>query len=118
MKTKLPIVLTFAAMLACLVGCATQQLNTGLQQIIGKPVDVLVSAWGYPGGQREIMGKTLYTWSNNAGAMAVPIYGGGVFANQLTCTVEVSVNDQKIVTSYQWSGNNGGCASYARRIPH
>jgi hypothetical protein len=110
--------LTITALVACLVACATQQLNTGLQRVVGQPIDVLVADWGYPGDQREIMGHTLYIWSNNNGAMAVPMYGGGVYAAQLTCTVQVAVNDQKIITSYQWSGNNGGCAAFARRIAH
>lgn len=106
----------FAAV-ALLSGCATAQLNSGLQRVLGQPVDVLVNAWGYPSDQREIMGRTLYSWSNDGGAMAVPMYGGGVFAARLQCHVEVAVNDQHVVTNYQWSGNNGGCAAFARRLP-
>ncbi len=108
--------LAIAILSTCLVGCATQRLNTGLQRVMGMPIDVLVSDWGYPSAQREIMGHTLYIWSNDAGAVAVPLYGGGAFAARLTCTVQVAVNDDKVITSYQWSGNNGGCASFARRI--
>lgn len=85
----------------CLTGCATEQLNTGLQKVIGQPVDVLVADWGYPSAQRQIMG-----------------HGGGVFTSRLNCTVQVAVNAQNIITSYQWNGNNGGCAPLARRIPH
>jgi len=108
----------FAVLSAMLVmGCATAQLNSGLQKVIGQPVDGLVGAWGYPAAQREIMGHTLYIWSNDGGAMAVPMYGGGVFAARLQCTVQVAVDDRHIVTSYQWSGNNGGCAPFARRLP-
>lgn len=108
--------LTIAIMITFLVGCATQRLNTGLEKVVGMPIDVLVADWGYPSGQREIMGHTLYIWSNDGGAMAVPMYGGGVMAARLTCTVQVAVNDEKIITSYQWNGNNGGCAPFARRI--
>jgi hypothetical protein len=100
-----------------LFGCATAQLNSGLQKVVGAPVDVLVNAWGYPAAEREIMGRKLYIWSNEGGAMAVPMYGGGVFAARLQCQVQVSVDAQNIVTSYQWSGNNGGCAPFARRLP-
>lgn len=106
------------AIAMCLTGCATQQLNTGLQKLVGMPVDVLVSDWGYPSAQREIMGQTLYIWSNDGGVVAVPLYGGGAFAGRLTCTIEVAVNDDKIITHYQWNGNNGGCAAFARRIAH
>ena len=35
------------AMAVCLAGCATQQLTTGLQGVMGKPIDVLVSYWGF-----------------------------------------------------------------------
>lgn len=100
-----------------LTGCATQHLNSSLHKVLGEPVDILVSAWGYPAGQREMMGHHIYVWSNDGGAMAVPLYGGGMFAARLRCEVEVAVNDQRIVTSYQWSGNNGGCAAFARRLP-
>lgn len=106
------------AAVVCLAGCATQQLNNGLQKVVGQPIDVLVSDWGYPSAQREIMGHTLYIWSNDGGVMAVPMYGGGMFAGRLTCTVQVAVNADKIITGYQWNGNEGGCAPFARRIPH
>lgn len=105
------------AIAALLSGCATAHLNSGLQKAIGQPVDVLVGAWGYPEAQREMMGKTLYVWSNDAGAVALPLYGGGAFAARLQCQVQVAVDIQRIVTSYQWSGNNGGCAAFARRLP-
>jgi hypothetical protein len=101
-----------------LAGCATAQLNKGLQNLMGQPVSVLVSAWGYPQGEREIMGRKLYIWSADRGAVAVPMYGGGAFAARLACTVEVGVDSREIITSYQWNGNNGGCAGLARRIPH
>lgn len=102
--------------MGALAGCATQKLNNGLQAMIGQPVQILVNEWGYPDSQREIMGATLYVWSNEGGAMAVPLYGGGVFAARLTCTVQVAVDKAGIITSYQWSGNNGGCAPLARRL--
>lgn len=111
-------ILMVGAAVVYLSACATEQLNTGLQKVIGMPVDVLVSDWGYPTAQREIMGRTLYVWSNEGGAMAVPLYGGGVYAARLTCTVQVAVNAKNIITSYQWNGNNGGCAPLARRIAH
>lgn len=110
--------LLIIATIVCLAGCATEELNTGLQKAMGQPIDVLVSDWGYPIAQRQIMGHTLYIWSNNAGIMAVPLYGGGVYAGRLTCTIQVAVNKQNIITSYQWNGNQGGCAPFARRIPH
>lgn len=110
------IVVAAAALL--LVGCATTQLNTGLQKVVGQPVSVLVSDWGYPAAEREIMGHKLYVWSGNGGAMAVPLYGGGVFAAALNCTIQVSVDDHDVIQSYQWNGNNGGCAPFARRISH
>lgn len=105
------------AIAALLSGCATARLNTGLQKVIGDPIDGLVGVWGYPAAQREIMGRTIYIWSNDAGAMAVPLYGGGVFAARLQCTIQVAVDARRIITSYQWSGNNGGCAAFARRLP-
>jgi hypothetical protein len=109
--------LTFLAMVSLgLAGCATQQLDAGLKKVIGMPLDVLVARWGYPTSEREILSKTLYTWSNNGGVVAVPVYGGGAYAATLNCTVEVTVDANKIITGYQWNGNNGGCAPYARKF--
>lgn len=103
---------------AYVAGCATQELNKGLQAVIGQPVDVLVNDWGYPTDQREIMGHTVYVWRNENGVMAVPMYGGGAYAAPLECTVQVVVDNNNIITSYQWSGNNGGCEAFADRIQH
>jgi hypothetical protein len=101
-----------------LAACATQQLTNGLQKAMGMPIDVLVADWGYPREEREIMGHKFYIWSNNGGVVAVPVYGGGAYAASLVCTVQVGVDDNKIITSYQLNGNNGGCAAYADRIAH
>lgn len=106
------------ALAICLAGCATQLLDKGLKKSMGMPIDVLVAGWGYPSDEREIMGHKMYIWSNNGGVMAVPVYGGGVYANSLNCTVQIVVDDNKMITGYQWSGNNGGCATFANRIAH
>ena len=100
-----------------LTGCVSTRMNDGLNYLIGKPVQFVINRFGYPDSQREIMGHTLYEWSNEGGAMAVPLYGGGVFAARLQCHVEVAVDSRLIVTSYQWSGNNAGCAAFANRLP-
>lgn len=106
------------AVIACVSACATTELNDGLQAVLGKPIDVLVSDWGYPSDQREIMGHTIYIWNNQAGVMAMPMYGGGAYAAPLECTVQVMVDSNNIITHYQWSGNNGGCKAFADRIQH
>jgi len=119
----------------CLVlvaGCATQQLDTGLKGLIGRPVSEAVGRLGYPDSQREMMGDKLYVWSTSHTAVmpimntstttgnvgGMPVYGQTTGMTMVpmnaNCLIQVAVTENGIIKSYQWRGNEMGCKMYAR----
>jgi hypothetical protein len=117
-----------------LSGCVTSQMNGGLDYLVGLNVEAALSVLGYPDGQREMLGDTLYVWSSshdvalpmtttatttgNVGGM--PYYGSttrmGYMPANFNCTIQLAVGPDKIIKSWQWNGNMGGCQPYARRL--
>lgn len=118
-----------------LSGCATQQLDRGLQGLLGHNIQEVVAIWGYPDAQREVMGDTVYIWSTNQNVSmplmtsstttghigGTPVYGT---TSQLqfvpmafACTVQLAVNPDRMIKNYQWEGNQGGCRRYSSRFP-
>ena len=63
-------------LLACLLAvgaCAMQQLEKGLNQMVGQDVQILVAKWGTPLTQSQTQGDTIYTWSSvSSGATPIP----------------------------------------------
>lgn len=123
--------LLFLALLA-ISACATQQLDKGLRSLIGENIRMAVDRMGYPNGQREIMGDTVYVWSTNRN-VAFPVTNTttstGMVGNtpyygttstpsfvpmQFACTVQIATTPDGTIKSYQWEGNEGGCSRYAR----
>jgi hypothetical protein len=123
---------SFLLCLLLLAACATQQLNTGLQTLIGHNIREAMSHLGYPDGQREIMGDTIYIWSTNRSgvlpmnmpATTTGTVGGVPYSGTTTsmafvpiairCTVQIAVAPDGTIKSYQWEGNEAGCKRYAR----
>jgi hypothetical protein len=117
-----------------LAGCAGERLNKGLSSMMGQDVRVFVAKWGYPSGKREILGDTIYTWGNaSSGVVPIPQtttttgFAGNVPVMAITtstsympvtyqCTIEVAVDQNDRMKSYQFRGNQGGCAPYANRL--
>ena len=117
-----------------LSGCVAQHLNEGLSKLTGQNIETAVATLGYPDGKREIMGKTIYIWhtsqntimpmttfNNTYGTVGnTPVYGTStgtefVPAN-LNCTIELVTNASDTIISWKWSGNMGGCQSYASSL--
>jgi hypothetical protein len=117
-----------------LSGCVTSRMNDGLSDLVGLDVDAAVAVLGYPDGQREMMGDTLYIWSSNHNVVlpmattttttgnfgGVPYYGSttgmGYMPANLNCTIQLAVGPNKVIKSWQWNGNMGGCQPYARSL--
>lgn len=123
------------AMIAALAACAgVSSLRDDLQPLVGQDIKAAVAVLGYPDGQREMLGDTIYVWSSSR---SVPLLfptsstttgtvGGttviaasnsyrpvtGIFH----CTIQMAVDSANRIKSYQVDGNNGGCARYARRV--
>ncbi len=122
----------FAGTIALLTACATQQLNQGLQNLVGSNIRTAISAMGYPDGEREVMGDKIYTWSTNRNAVmplittstttgmvgSTPVYGTTSATHfvpvAFACTVQIAVTPDGTIKSFQWEGNEGGCQRYAR----
>jgi hypothetical protein len=115
-------------------GCVSQRMNEGLGNLAGQDIGAAVSRLGYPDSKREILGKTIYIWSTSRNEVLpvtttntttafvgnVPVYGTTtntefVPAN-FNCTIQLATNSSGTIVHWQWSGNMGGCAQYARAL--
>lgn len=112
-------------------GCATAQLDKGLRGLIGQTMETAIDHLGYPDGQRQVMGDTVYVWSTNhqaflpmntttttTGAVGGTPYYGTTNSMALVpvaaaCTVQIATDNEGIIKRYQWFGNQMGCARYA-----
>jgi len=132
MATRKIVLLAVAGV--ALSGCVFQRMDTGLRNLVGQDIHAAVNAIGYPNGQRQILGDTIYVWSTRSDATFimpttsttagmvgnVPIYGtttsyqavSGTYA----CTIEIAVDASNRIKRYEWKGNVGGCSSYANRL--
>jgi len=115
-------------------GCVSQNMNEGLQSLVGQDIHAAVARLGYPSGQREILGDTIYVWGSSQNSVmplsttnytsgsvgGVPVYGTTTSTNLVpvnyNCNIQLAVNSQGRIKSYQWSGNMGGCAHYANAL--
>lgn len=122
------------AVSAALLGCAGQQLQKGLGDAIGTNINTLVYKWGYPNSKREMMGQTIYVWTNAFSSSYVvpqtqtttgyvgttPIYGTTTSYTTQTinaqCVIEVGVDDDDTIQNFQYRGNQVGCQPYASRL--
>ena len=88
----------------------------------GATLDQVISQWGYPHGQQKFAGRTIYIWDRNT-TLTLPattsgtvnFIGNTAYINTTTtgggtsnwsCRRTLEVNNDNIVISWQWSGNN------------
>ncbi len=118
-----------------LCGCVESRMNNGLHTLVGHDIHDAMRIFGYPTGQRTVMGDTVYVWSSNGQMMMpmtttsnaygsvgnTPYYGTSnstSFQPMATmCTVQLAVDTNGIIKSSQWEGNMAGCNRYARAFP-
>ena len=116
-----------------LTGCTTSisMLKSDLPKLLGQDIKVAVTRIGYPDGQREMLGDTLYIWStdheglvpavNTAatfGSLAGLHFSGvatsvGVARARYYCAIQLATNKDGSITHWQFQGNQGGCNVYA-----
>jgi hypothetical protein len=117
-----------------LTGCVGDHMNDGLQSLVGQDIHVAVARLGYPDGQRTMLGDTIYIWSSNHSAVlpltttntttgnvgGVPVYGTQTNTNfvpmNFACTIQIATDKSGRITTWQWSGNMGGCQPYANAL--
>ncbi|MDC1341957.1 hypothetical protein N8222_09170 [Oceanospirillaceae bacterium] len=126
----LGMLLTFVS--ACSGGFGT--MDRIMQSWEGATLDEVVSQWGYPSGQQEFNGRTIYHWDRNA-TMTLPssttgtanvigntayintvTYGGG--SSNWACRRSLEVDENGGVVSWQWGGNNCPFADVAMGYQH
>jgi len=124
-----------AALSIALGGCAgVGSLRDGLQPFVGQDIHAAVDVLGYPDGKREMLGDTIYYWSTShsapllmpttstttATAGTTTVIASTHSTQPVTglyhCTIQMAVDTDNRIKSYQVSGNNGGCASYSRTV--
>ena len=74
MRTR-PSNLTFLSTLAALLvaGCASQQVEKGLQAMVGQPIQAAFGILGYPEGKQSFGNDDVYIWSHErTGGMLMP----------------------------------------------
>jgi hypothetical protein len=117
-------------------GCVTEQLNQGLGFMVGQPIDYAVQRLGYPQGQSEMLGDTIYVWGTSRTAVmpmtstatttgfvgTTPIMGSQTSTTYVpmnfNCTIQLAVGPDHIIKHWHWEGNLGGCARYAQALAH
>lgn len=124
----------FATVSLLMAGCAGPQIEAGMNQLMGQPVASLIAVLGYPDAEGSVAGRKVYVWSNQSQETLIlpeTNYTTGFVAGQpvtlqntqfvptnlnFSCRIRAIVNDQDIIESWDYRGNQGGCAPYARRL--
>lgn len=115
-----------------LTSCAFQMLHDHLQNAMGQNINVLVQRWGYPDGEREIMGHKVYIWGQtqngynyiptvtqgNVGGVPYSAWStaGTVVPVSHSCWIEITVNDLDDIIGYKVRGDQAGCMNYANAL--
>ena len=115
-------------------GCVSQNMNAGLQSLVGQNIRAAIDRIGYPDGQQVILGDKVYVWGVSQNAVmpmtntnftsgsvgGVPVYGTTTSTNYVpvnyNCKIQIATDANDIIKRYQWSGNMGGCARYANAL--
>lgn len=111
-----------------------ERLPGELSALIGQNLSVAVNRLGYPTGQREMLGDTIYVWETHQQVQVPAVSSSAVTGNvgstpyyglnttiasapgEFACTIQLAINSDKTIKSWQLEGNNGGCASYANAL--
>lgn len=102
--------------------------------MLGSHVNNVFARLGHPDGEQRVANRTVYVWANqSSGAMPImmpttttgwvgrtPVtmtgQQWGMMPVNHACMIRVVVDDEGIVQSYDYRGNEGGCGPYARRL--
>jgi len=85
-------------------------MTKGLQPMVGKPASVAFAKIGMPTDERLIAGQKVYIWATSR------LVGSRGEISDYNCTVRIFVDSIETITSYDWSGNLGGCANLMQRL--
>jgi hypothetical protein len=110
-----------ATIVAMLLACANARLSSDVKAYVGRNIDALVARLGRPTGKRETTGDRVYVWSiDSEGILPNGASTEGSATStitvQLECTLEVTINAEGIIQSYQVEGSDAGCAAFRRHL--
>lgn len=110
--------LIFLAMTgAALLGCAAARLSNEVRPYVGRDIHELMARLGGPTGKRESIGDLVYVWSiSSEGVMPTGSSTEGTMTVPHECTLEVVVNAENVIRSYQVEGSDAGCAAFRRHL--
>jgi hypothetical protein len=105
------------AMGSALLGCAATRLSHEVKPYVGRDIHELYARLGNPTGKLETTGDRVYVWSiSSEGVMPRDTGGEGTMTVQRECTLEVTVNAENIIRTYQVEGSDAGCAAFRRHL--
>jgi hypothetical protein len=107
-------------MLTAIMGCAAARLSNFVKSYVGRDIHELTARLGNPVGKRETTGNSVYVWSaQSEGVLPTTSSADGrtnTMTVQFECTLEVTVNAQNVIQSYQIEGSDAGCAAFRRHL--
>lgn len=89
-----------------LSGCAHETIRETMPSYIGQPVNVLIARLGFPTAEQTVAGQKVYIWTT----------GRLIEGTTYDCKIRAIVGPQDLIISWDYEGNEGGCANYARRL--
>jgi hypothetical protein len=118
-----------------LAGCAwDEDLNAGLDKIVGHPIQVAIIRMGMPDSEGQVVGRKFYAWNDSRTVSDGPTITTGTgtldgksfsynqYSNQASgysvyeCKIRLFVDEDDIVRTYDWNGNLGGCRHYINSL--
>ena len=123
-----------SAVALALSACSQQRIAEHLDAYRGQPVGSLFARLDYPDRLTTIGGQKAYVWGSDRAADATiftATNGAGLLrqgpvtlttsavsmgANDHACQIRVIVDHRERIVAWDQRGNEGGCATYARRL--
>lgn len=129
--------------LLLVASCTTfEDIDDGLSQFRGQPIDKLIDVLGFPDGEHSVSGLKLVVWSSSQNVTTstpvttynsgnVNAYGNGGYAYgnysgtsttyvpttvNYNCTLKVQVDQKNTILAHDFEGNIGGCEKYAAAL--
>ena len=108
--------LLLPTMIAALLGCATARLSNEVKPFVGRDIHELYARLGNPTGEQETTGDRVYVWSISSEGVMPKGTGEGTITVQRECTLEVTVNADNVIRTYQVEGSDAGCIAFHRHL--
>ena len=99
-----------------LLGCAATRLSHEVKRYVGRDIHELTARLGNPTGQQETTGDRVYVWSISSEGVMPKGTGEGTITVQRECTLEVTVNADNVIRTYQVEGSDAGCTAFHRHL--